>query len=197
MTPKIKFKISKIANLEEAKQFSALHADFLGFCCNGTSLMYCSPSKIMEITNQIQGPEIVYEFDGWQAKAEIDTTVDNGQVDALHFGAFATYKERFSLPVFKDFILENIEDSDLSNVQYPILRSEKQYTQLTKQEKQQIDRLVGIYPIFLDLNLDTVQDLEAIEDLGIAGIVLRSNAKNHQLLSDFVGKTNLVEPIFS
>lgn len=54
---------------------------------------------------------------------------------AVHFGAFATYAASFEVPVFKDFILENIDESDFVGVDFPVIRSEKNYHQLTDTEK--------------------------------------------------------------
>ncbi len=184
---KIKIKISKVNTIEEAIFFDSMGVDYLGFCCNGTSMMYCSPAKIQEIVNHVENPQIVYEFDGWQSKVEIDFTISSGnQVDSIHLGAFATYSEPFEKPVFKDFILENIEDCDFSNVVYPVLRSEKKYTDLTETEKQQVAQLANQYPVFLDLNFSQECIAIAIEESGAAGIVLRSNATSQKLIQSLV-----------
>ncbi len=174
MLSKIKIKISKVNNIEEAIFFDSMGVDFLGFCCNGTSMMYCSPAKIQEIVNHVENPQIVYEFDGWQSKVEIDFTISNGnQVDSIHLGAFATYSEPFEKPVFKDFILENIDESDFVGVDFPVIRSEKNYHQLTDTEKSKINDLAAQKSIFLDILFEAKDLGEVLKNLSVYGLILR------------------------
>ena len=118
-------KINKVNNLTDARYFAAMGVDYLGFCCNTGTELYCSPSKIKEITDWVQGPTFVMELDGWQSEEEVKTVIDSGMAQAIHFGAFATYTESYTIPIFKDYILENIADADFEGVTFPVIRTDK------------------------------------------------------------------------
>lgn len=170
---KAKVKISKVNNLTEARYFAAMGVDYLGFCCNPGTERFCAPTKIKEIINWVEGPQFVMEFDGWQNEDEIKQLLSLGMVQAVHFGAFATYKTEFGVPVFKDFILENLNEVDFNAVDFPVIRSEKQFNQFTEEEKAIITHYTSIKTTHLDIDLKK-NDLE--EMLGILphfGIILR------------------------
>ena len=170
---KAKVKISKVNNLTEARYFAAMGADYLGFCCNPSTERFCAPTKIKEIISWVEGPQFVMEFDGWQSDDEIRQLLSMEMVHAVHFGAFATYIADFGVPVFKDFILENLNDEDFNAVDFPVIRSEKQYNQLTEEEKAILHHYLSIKTTYLDIDL-TKDDLNVM--LGILpyfGIILR------------------------
>ena len=60
------------------------------------------------------GPQFVLEFDGWQSEDAIQSVLNSNLGQALHFGAFATYENNFSVPVFKDYILESLDESKIN-----------------------------------------------------------------------------------
>lgn len=168
-----KIKINKVNNLTDARYFAAMGVDYLGFCCNVNTEMYCAPSKIKEITDWVEGPEFVMEFDGWQSEEDIQTLVSLHMAQALHFGAFSSYTHNFGLPVFKDIILENIQEASLEGIDYPVLRSDKNFKELTASEKSTITHLVSQNKIFLDIGFDT-EDLPLILDHWVLyGLILR------------------------
>lgn len=170
---KIKVKINKVNNLTDARYFAAMGVDYLGFCCNTGTEMYCSPQKIKEITDWVEGPAFVYEFDGWQDYLDILSVLDLGKPDAVHLGAFATYEDGFHLPIFKDFILENLNEIDLSAIDFPVLRSDKSYTELTKEEKEIVRNASKQKPVILDININASDLNDILNELNVHGIILR------------------------
>jgi phosphoribosylanthranilate isomerase len=170
---KTKVKISKVNNLTDARYFAAMGVDYLGFCCNTGTEMYCAPSRIKEITEWVSGPQFVLEFDGWQQESDIADLLKTGMGQAVHFGAFATYTSTFGVPVFKDFILENIAESDFDGVEFPVIRTEKSYQQLTTTEVAKIKELVKQKNVFLDIHFEIKQLSEIIENLPVYGLILR------------------------
>lgn len=168
-----KVKINKVNNLTDARYFAAMGVDYLGFCCNIDTEMYCAPSKIKEITDWVEGPEFVMEFDGWQAEEDIQSLVSLEMAKALHFGAFSSYSQNFGLPVFKDIILENLNEASLEGIDFPVLRSDKNFKHLTGAEKSIITQLVNQKDIFLDIDFDK-EDLPRLLDHWLVyGLILR------------------------
>ncbi len=172
---KTKVKINKINNLTDARYFAAMGVDYLGFCCNTGTEMYCAPNKIKEITEWVSGPEFVLEFDGWQQDTDISDLLSSGIGTAVHFGAFATYSTNFGVPVFKDFILENIDESDFSGIDFPVIRSEKTFSQLLDSEVKKIQLLVANKKIFLDISFEAEDLVEILENLSIYGLIIRGS----------------------
>jgi phosphoribosylanthranilate isomerase len=182
---KTKVKISKVNNLTDARYFAAMGVDYLGFCCNTGTEMYCAPSRIKEITEWVSGPQFVLEFDGWQQETDIATLLETGIGQAVHFGAFATYGSTFGVPVFKDFILENIAESDFTGVAFPVIRTEKSYHQLTYTEVEKIKELAIQKNVFLDIHFETKQLSEIIENLPVYGIILRGGEEEKTGVKSF------------
>ncbi len=156
-----KVKISHVNNLTDARYFAAAGVDYLGFCCNPGTEKYCTISKINEIRQWVEGPEFVLEFDGWQPETDIHHMIRDGLGQLVHFGAFATYQDDFGVPVFKDFILENLSLTDFSGVDYPVLRSQKKFDQMDSDEIASLRNLAGEKTIFLDIPFE-ISELEGL-----------------------------------
>ena len=169
----IKVKINKVNNLTDARYFAAMGVDYLGFCCNTGTEMYCAPSKIKDITSWVQGPTFVLEFDGWQSEEEIKAVLATELGQAIHFGAFATYSDAFDIPVFKDFILENALDADFSTVDFPVIRTDKHFTELTESEINILQEVLSIKQSFLDIQFDDASLAAMLDTLPVYGLILR------------------------
>ena len=183
--PAIKIKINKVNNLTDARYFAAMGADYLGFCCNLETERYCSPTRIKEITDWVEGPQFVLELDGWQSSEEIDTLLDFNLGQALHFGAFATYEDQFSLPVFKDIIFENMEQTNISNIDFPVVRSEKNYDSFTENEIDRLKQWISGKNVFLDIPVDGEMLRKMIETLPVYGLILRGGEEEKTGLKSF------------
>ena len=183
--PAIKIKINKVNNLTDARYFAAMGADYLGFCCNLETERYCSPTRIKEIIDWVEGPQFVLELDGWQSIEEIDTLLDFNLGQALHFGAFATYEDRFSLPIFKDIIFENMEQTNISNIDFPVVRSEKNYNSFTESEISRLKEWISGKKVFLDIPVDAKNLEKMIENLPIYGLILRGGEEEKTGLKSF------------
>jgi len=129
------------------------------------------PFKI-NISIPILNPEKTVS-DSWQQEADIQGLLSTGIGHAVHFGAFATYAASFEVPVFKDFILENIDESDFIGVDFPVIRSEKNYHQLTDTEKSKINDLAAQKSIFLDILFEAKDLGEVLKNLSVYGLILR------------------------
>lgn len=170
-----KVKINKVSNLSDARYFAAKGVDYLGFCCNKGTEMYCAPSKIKEIMDWVEGPKFVLEFDGWQSESDIQELITFLKPNALHFGAFATYEESFGLPIFKDVYLENNWLNNSKNIDYIVARSEKPYKQLTSQELNILDQMVQKNDCFVDLEFELEEIRGFVSKTNPIGIILRGS----------------------
>ena len=121
----------------------------------------------------IRAPQFVLEFDGWQSEEDIQSVLNDNLGQAIHVGAFATYENNFSVPVFKDFILESLDESVIKGIDFPVIRSEKPYGQLTNKELESMNQLLQISPCFLDLNFKPEEFFNMINLLPSYGIILR------------------------
>ena len=181
----IKVKINKVNNLTDARYFAAMNVDYLGFCCNTGTEMYCAPSKIKEIIAWVNGPEFVLEFDGWQAEEDVNEMISLNIGNAIHFGAFATYTGNFSIPVFKDFILENIDEVLFENIDFPVIRSDKSFKELTVEELSNLQKVISQNNIFLDIEFDHRVLEEMLQKLPVYGLILRGGEEEKIGLKSF------------
>lgn len=182
---KIKIKISKVSNLTDARYFTAMGVDYLGFCCNVGAELYCAPSKIKEITDWVTGPDFVMEIDGWQTEDEVIDISNTGLGQALHLGAFSSYQQSFPLPIFKDFILENLEDARMDDVDFPVIRSDKQFSELTASQISLIQALIEKRKVFLDIPFDHNMVTSLLDTLPVYGLILRGGEEEKTGLKSF------------
>jgi phosphoribosylanthranilate isomerase len=181
----LKIKVSHINSLTDARYFAAMGVDYLGFCCNSGTEKYCSPAKIKEISDWVQGPEFVLEFDGWQSEANVRDIINNHLGQAVHFGAFSTYSEDFGLPIFKDIFLEDLSETKNLDVDYLVIKSEKQYLQLSVKDKSLINQWCGFNDVFLDIFFE-IDDIPTIlKELKIKGMILRGGEEEKLGLKSF------------
>jgi phosphoribosylanthranilate isomerase len=174
-----------VNNLTDARYFAAMGVDFLGFCCNTGTELYCTPSKIREITEWVEGPLFVLEFDGWQHEDEIKAILDSGLGQALHVGAFSTYTTHFGVPLFKDIILDAIEEADLTQVDFPVIRSDKPFGCLSEKSLEALLTMSKTKQIFLDLPFDT-SDIETLSSaLPECGLIVRGGTEEKTGIKSF------------
>jgi phosphoribosylanthranilate isomerase len=174
---KTKIKVNDIQNLTDARYFSAMGVDYLGFCCNPGSETFCSLQKIKEIIEWVEGPEFVLQFQGFQRESEIVSAVELGLAQALHFGVFATYEVDFGLPVFKEYILENIESSSSLICDYPILRSDIPWEKMTAFDIQKIQNILEEKFCYLDFKWETTSLDTMRKKLSDFGLILRGGTE--------------------
>ncbi|MBK8668174.1 MAG: hypothetical protein IPN89_01420 [Saprospiraceae bacterium] len=192
---KSKVKISKVNNLTDARYFAAMGVDYLGFCCNPGTEMFCAPSKIKEITEWVEGPGFVLEMDGWQNEEDIFGLLKTGLGQCLHFGAFSTYTTTFGVPVFKDFIFENIHNIDFSGVDFPVLRSEKHFSELTTDDIMECNQLITGKNVFLDFHFNVEELEEMMDALNFYGLILRGGHEEKTGVKSFENLDKIFESL--
>ena len=84
---KTKIKAAQISNLTDARYFAAWYCDWLGFCCDSTSMDYVSPQLLHAIRDWVEGPQIVGEF-GAQDAVRIHDAVKDLNLDAVQVGFY-------------------------------------------------------------------------------------------------------------
>jgi phosphoribosylanthranilate isomerase len=170
---KTKIKISDIQNLTDARYFAAMNVDYLGFCCNPGSETFCSVAKIKEITEWVSGPEFVLQFQGYQSEDDILQLIDSGLGQALHFGAFATYERPFKVPIFKEWIFENITNDEYNKYDYPIIRSDKAFEEFSESELSKLQQLLTLRYGYIDFKWQIGNLISLLNSLPPCGLILR------------------------
>lgn len=172
-----KIKVSSINNLTDARYFAAWGADYLGFSCNEESELYCTPEKIREILDWIEGPECVLEFSGWQEKTEIERLIEQFECSCLHFESFAQNTARFNLPIFQDVFCEKMDASDIKNIDFPVIRSEKKFMALNQDDLFNIQNIMTHHQCFIDIEFQSSELEEMLSILPSYGIILRGGSE--------------------
>jgi len=107
-----KVKASHITNLTDARYFSAMGVDWLGFSLDPVEANHVPPKKMQEMTSWLEGPAIVGEFTMAQA-ATIRESYDLLDLDFVQLGAFHQLDDAKALtgiPTIKEIIVEKRED---------------------------------------------------------------------------------------
>lgn len=190
---KTKIKVNDIQNLTDARYFAAMGVDYLGFCCNPGSETFCSLAKIKEITDWVQGPQFVLQFQGFQSEKEIKDVIDLGLGHALHFGVFATYDDIFGLPSFKEYIFENIDQKSGFSCDFPILRSDNDWEKMTDNDKENLSNILNTTYCYLDFKWQTQSLDQLLSQLPPFGIILKGGSEERVGVKTFEDIDNIFE----
>jgi phosphoribosylanthranilate isomerase len=190
---KNKIKISDIQNLTDARYFAAMGVDYLGFCCNPNSEVYCSTQRIKEIVEWVEGPQAVLQFEGFQNENDIKEVLASGLGDAVHFGVFATYDNTFGVPSFKEWIFDNVSDEEYLKFDFPILRSDTSYSALSTIQQERLDYLLNLKYGYIDLRWETHELSEMIQNLPPCGLILRGGQEERVGVKSFENLDDIFE----
>ncbi len=96
----MQLKISSITNLTDARYFSAIGANYLGFCFDVLNENNISIAKAKEIANWLHEPVIVGEFGLHQTKEEIQFIAEEMQLNEIQIPFSHPQKNEFSFEKF-------------------------------------------------------------------------------------------------
>lgn len=101
-------KASNITNLTDARYFSALEVEWLGYHLEQGTETYIEPQNVIAIKEWVEGPKTVGEF-GLQNAATIRQAVDVIGLDVVQVGHFVTLDQIIPLngiPIIKEFVVD-------------------------------------------------------------------------------------------
>ena len=126
----MQLKISSITNLTDARFFSAIGANYLGFCFDVLNENNISISKAREITNWLHEPVIVGEFGIHQTKEEIQFIAEEMNLSEIQIPFLHTAKDELNFDKFlvtdnfmsivniqtsTDYFVIKIKESEIEN----------------------------------------------------------------------------------
>jgi len=126
----MQLKISSITNLTDARFFSAIGANYFGFCFDVLNENNISITKAKEIINWLHEPVIVGEFGSHQTKDEIQFIANEMELNEIQIPFLHQQKQDLSFEKFlvldnfqstvdcrlsTDFLVLKIDISDVSN----------------------------------------------------------------------------------
>jgi len=126
----MQLKISSITNLTDARFFSAIGANYLGFCFDVLNENNISIAKAKEIINWLHEPVIIGEFGYHQAQEEIQFIANEMELNEIQIPFLHQQKQDLSFEKFlviddfqsavnnqqsTDFLVLKIDISDCSN----------------------------------------------------------------------------------
>lgn len=161
---------SSIANLSDARYFAAWNVDAIGFDLNAHSPHFASPNLVNALREWISGPFIIGEFDGIQGKEKIDSMISLLELDAIQLGPFCPNDWKFSVPVYREILLDSVHDFPPANAY--IIKSENP-TFHWKSEIDPLQKIIKLKPCFIDFPLNPIDYNKIIHTLNPEGFVLR------------------------
>lgn len=105
----MQLKISSITNLTDARFFSAIGANYLGFCFDVLNENNISIAKAKEIMNWLHEPVIIGEFGCHQTKEEIQFIAEEMNLNEIQIPFLHTEKDKLSFEKF--LVLDNFQST--------------------------------------------------------------------------------------
>lgn len=112
---KLIIKASEIANLTDARYFSAREADWLGFSLDSNAENYISANQLNAIREWVSGPSIVAELGSIIDPDDLIQAVKITKPDAVQIGPlfpFHDLRELDSISIIRELIPDNFEQMD-------------------------------------------------------------------------------------
>lgn len=159
---------SKIANLTDARYFSAWGVEALAFDLNTESPEFVSPIHLNAFREWISGPVIIGEFNGLQAKEDITKVAADLSLDYILLGPFAPQDWEFEVPVIRELILGQFQD--LPPAEKYIIKVED----IDQDVSKMIDDLAQLsFDFYLDFPMTESQVQTLIDIPHLKGIILK------------------------
>ena len=200
--PNLIIKASEIANLTDARYFSAREVDWLGFSLDSNSENYIPPQQILAIREWISGPQIVAELGSFSGKDIIGQVVDLLKPDAIQIGIFCEIEmlsAAGSVAVIRELIpddLEQLEDYLFewrkwqSHLSFFMLNLEKngfswQDLKNRKERLNSLKQLCNEYDVMLSLVFEPSELNEIISELKPFGLSFKGGAEEKVGIKSF------------
>src|SRR5258706_3949515 len=193
---KIKVKVGKVTNLSDARYCAGMGVDMLGFSV-GPVHDTMDPKKYKEITEWVSGPDFVLEWTGTEIPGNFESTLQlyNAgfiEIDARHLN---------TIPVLRAPLIVTVRAADWHALRKVILINKNRigYVLLTGPETGRPDYAlvteIGIeIPLLLGYGL-SVDNLDALSALPIAGISLKGTEESSPGLKDYSHLSEILEQL--
>jgi phosphoribosylanthranilate isomerase len=168
----MKLKISSITSLTDARFFSAIGADYLGFCFDVLNDRNISVSKAKEIIGWLHNPFIVGEFGIHQTKQEIEFIASQMQLNEIQIPYEHPQKAELSFEKF--LTAENLPLVDIQNpTDYFVIKVNE-----TELANPALKRFISANNVFIETNFSKANIQQITETLQPYGIQL--SCKNEE-----------------
>jgi phosphoribosylanthranilate isomerase len=199
---KLTVKASEIANLTDARYFSAREVEWLGFSIDNNSENYLAPFQINAIREWISGPQIVVELGTLSGKEIITQVIELLKPDAIQIGPFFDkdmLSAASSVAVIRELIpddLEQLEDYMFewsawqTNISFFMLNLEKNgysWQLLKNNEKtlKTLKQLCNKYDVMLSLVFEPIELNEILLELKPFGLSFKGGEEEKTGMKSF------------
>lgn len=161
----MQLKISSITNLTDARFFSAIGANYLGFCFDVLNENNISIVKAKEIINWLHEPVIIGEFGNHQTKEEIQFIAEEMNLNEIQVPFLHTEKDELSFEKFLE--VDNIKSIDNSqwSMDYFVFKMDE-----NNMDNSALKNLISNHKVFIETDF-TKDNIKAIvEHLNPYGI---------------------------
>jgi phosphoribosylanthranilate isomerase len=199
---KLTVKASEIANLTDARYFSAREVEWLGFSIDNNSENYLAPFQINAIREWISGPQIVVELGTLSGKEIITHAIELLKPNAIQIGPFCDkdmLSAASSVAVIRELIpddLEQLEDYMFewiawqTNISFFMLNLEKNgysWQLLKNNEKtlKTLKQLCNEYDVMLSLVFEPIELNEILLELKPFGLSFKGGEEEKTGMKSF------------
>lgn len=173
-----KVKAGSVSSLSDARYFSGMGVDWLGFDLNPASPHYVSPALYQSIAGWVSGPKRVIELSQNISQEDLTQLVEQYQPDAIEvsINQLDQVKSSTQLPVIVKVDLDatqNLSSSLITNSVEYILVSTSNPLAI----RSRLEQLSKISPVLLNVKPETMNIKELLADLPLTGISLQGSVE--------------------
>jgi phosphoribosylanthranilate isomerase len=184
-------KASEIANLTDARYFSAWGVEWLGFCLDETHPNFVNPAEFYAMREWLVGPKIVGEFGPMVEMERLHHMIEELKLDAIQLGSFTKASDVAHLAghvtMIREQVLENWSDLDQLTadwedwsdlLEFYLLDLEKNglsWSELKTKPStlKDVQQLAKDYPLMLSIPFEAEEYEEMMSSLSLHGLSLK------------------------
>jgi phosphoribosylanthranilate isomerase len=181
---KVQIKANAVAHLTDARYFSSMDVEWLGFNLDPMAENSVHPAFLKSIREWISGPVFVGEFN-YTSSDEIIAIAQRADIDAIHLGPLFPYEELKHIPghftIFSEIMIEHQRpDTTIttfiqqhsSRVNYFILNFSNLSDPISDDWINALKSLCSTFPIFINRRGDALQICNHIRQFNPLGYCL-------------------------
>jgi len=194
---KVQVKANAVAHLTDARYFSSMEVEWLGFNMDPMAENAANPAFVKAIREWISGPVFVGEFN-YASSAEIVNIAHNAGLDAVHLGPLFNYDELQHIPahytLFAEIMVENnMPDNSITTfiqeyatrINYFVLNFSNLFDPISIAWKNALIPLCSAFPIFISSRGDARQIGDHIRHFNPLGYCLSGGSEEKTGVKSF------------
>lgn len=181
-----------IANLTDARYFAAWGVEGMAYNVDPAASNAINAAQLKEIVDWVEGPNTMIKLEGIEVPENLGEVLSSVDVKNAIVGPFIDAQ---LLPAFeKTYRICTLEEG-WQDEDHLVLMLSTSISKISDDQRSRIEKLTQDREVFLDGNF-TASDLDNINDLGFAGIILKGGEEEKVGFKSYDQLDNILEVVF-